>query len=297
MVRTEHKIIQFVYKACIKDAIAVFLYDKEGKCIGSYESECKCYGKSGKWKLYDGDVLLEAEEAVVYYYASAENKNDSEVASVEYQYVEVENPYLTTAEVTIPKVTAKAGEEVEIPVRLSKNPGLMGAMFEIEYDVNSFSDVSVKVGDVFAQGTFDYSVDEERGYVYVLWSATENTYETGEMFTLNATAGENLADGDYPMTLGYSQYDTFNDNWDDVKMILPQMSVRIGDVTYGDVNEDGSIGNKDVAFIARYLVDKEELSSDGLAAADVNRDGRVDNKDVAKLARYLVGKETEIGVQ
>ncbi len=61
----------------------------------------------------------------------------------------------------------------------------------------------------------------------------------------------------------------------------------------GDANCDGKINNRDVAFVTRYLVNKEQADSEcQLLALDTNGDGSVNNRDAAMLSRYLVGKET-----
>lgn len=267
-------------------------YETEGTVSENSVSQ----SEESDWLVYEDDILLD-EDATVYFYAEASDKNTSEAVEMDYTFVEVENPYLTTAEIIVPKIYAKAGEEITIPVQLSKNPGLMGILLDISFDTNSFSNVSVEVGDVFAEGIFDYGLYEDTGELYVIWASTENTYETGAMFIIKMTANEDMTEGAYPITMLYNQDDTFNDNWDDVLVTLPQLAVNIGDIVYGDVNEDGNINNKDVAFVACYLVGKEALTDSGERAADVNCDEKVDNKDVAKLARYLVGKETAIGVK
>ena len=60
----------------------------------------------------------------------------------------------------------------------------------------------------------------------------------------------------------------------------------------GDANCDGKINNRDVVFVMRYLVNKEQADSEcRLLALDANGDGEVNNRDAVMLARYLVGKE------
>ncbi len=64
-------------------------------------------------------------------------------------------------------------------------------------------------------------------------------------------------------------------------------------VITGDVNCDGKINNRDVSYVSRYLVNKENADYEyQLIALDTNGDGRVNNRDAAMLSRYLVGKET-----
>ena len=59
-------------------------------------------------------------------------------------------------------------------------------------------------------------------------------------------------------------------------------------VTYGDINDDGSINSTDYALLKRVLLGTAS-SSINLAAADVNLDGEVNSTDYAVLKRYLLG--------
>lgn len=247
-----------------------------------------------EWEEYTEGILLPCS-GTVSFYATADNMNDSEIVEVEYTYKEVENPYTKTANICVPQVTAKAGETVSVPIMMKKNPGIMGIGLQIKYDPAVFSNITLQADKVFKDGTFTYNVLEEENTVLVYWSSTENVTETGTMFTVSMTVAKDTDETSGLFDLTYSQEDTFNDNWDDVKVKIEAEDIGIGDIVYGDANDDGLVNNKDVAFIACYLVRKNELSENGLKAADVNADGRVDNKDVAKLARYLVGKETSIG--
>lgn len=254
------------------------------------------YAEDGNltWQEYTDPILL-YDDAVVYFYAEEEGQNASEIVDVEYTYKEVENPYVKTAGVSVPIAAVAPGEQIQVPVSLQSNPGVMGIGMTVTYDKNVFSDVSIEKGILFDNGFFDYNVDEEEGRIFIIWANSENVNDDGSMFTVNMTAAEDAEFGEYPLTISYEQEDTFNDNWTDVKLDIPNSVIRVGDIVYGDANQDGLINNKDVAYIACYLVDKVTLTEQGKAAADVNGDGRLDNKDVAKLARYLVGKEIMIG--
>lgn len=60
------------------------------------------------------------------------------------------------------------------------------------------------------------------------------------------------------------------------------------DAQPGDVNSDGSVDNKDVIALFRYVSgDQSQVSA--VSSADVNEDGAVDNKDVVMLFRYVSG--------
>ncbi len=63
-------------------------------------------------------------------------------------------------------------------------------------------------------------------------------------------------------------------------------------VIYGDLDGDGSIGEKDIAALAGHLMRASLLSGAYLAAADVNHDGGADARDLVALIRSVRGDGT-----
>ena len=60
-------------------------------------------------------------------------------------------------------------------------------------------------------------------------------------------------------------------------------------VTYGDVNDDGWINNKDYVVLIRYINDWDVKII--TAACDVNRDGQINNKDCSILMQYINNRD------
>lgn len=251
---------------------------------------------AGQWYLYNGEILL-ANEAKVSFYATGENKNNSETVVYEYEPKDVENPYIQAVKLSISQVTAKAGETVDIPVSIISNPGIMGIGMTVHFADDRFHNISIERGDLIKEDVFDYSEPDENGDVFLFWSGKENITETGELFTIHLTLEEDLMDGEYPFTITYDREDCYNDNWTDVRMEIPECIIQIGSYELGDINGDGNVNNKDVVYLARYLVNRESMSTKQKSVADVNGDGSINNKDVSMLARYLVGKEDKLGKQ
>ena len=64
-------------------------------------------------------------------------------------------------------------------------------------------------------------------------------------------------------------------------------------VTYGDVNGDGKINNRDLGLFQKHL---NGISVDiNVAAADVYYDGKVNNRDLGILQKYLNGIAVNLG--
>ncbi len=60
-------------------------------------------------------------------------------------------------------------------------------------------------------------------------------------------------------------------------------------ITRGDLNSDGSVNQKDLAMLSKYMRNKTlyPLDEYAMAAADINGDGSVNQKDLAILSKYM----------
>lgn len=73
---------------------------------------------------------------------------------------------------------------------------------------------------------------------------------------------------------------------------LASMTTSAPGITYGDVNQDGSIDVRDVVLVMQYIIGLRNLTDDQLEAADVNRDGEVNVQDVTMIMRHILNIET-----
>lgn len=65
-----------------------------------------------------------------------------------------------------------------------------------------------------------------------------------------------------------------------------------GDIVYGDVNGDGSVGIDDVTLVQKYIADIGTLTSGQITVADVDHDGDVTIADATLIQKYIVGLVT-----
>lgn len=63
-----------------------------------------------------------------------------------------------------------------------------------------------------------------------------------------------------------------------------------GKISFGDLNGDGAINNKDIVLLRNYLRNSEKLTTEQRLSADINCSGMVDDDDVKSLMEYLEGK-------
>ena len=118
-------------------------------------------------------------------------------------------------------------------------------------------------------------------------------------YGVDVTSNDSLGDDKYNFLVGSSTvssdstYTTFETSHVvDTLHVYPTLSetayeVPSMEVTVlpGDVNSDGSVNNKDLGVLRRYLNDWD-VEIDEIAS-DVNADGSVNNKDLGILRRYL----------
>nr|MCR5681581.1 dockerin type I repeat-containing protein [Clostridiales bacterium] len=70
----------------------------------------------------------------------------------------------------------------------------------------------------------------------------------------------------------------------DIGVTLTTEGVKIG-----DLNSDGSVNQKDLAMLSKYMRNSTlyPLNETAMAAADINGDGNVNQKDLAILSKYM----------
>ncbi len=119
-----------------------------------------------------------------------------------------------------------------------------------------------------------------------IWDNNIIIREDGEKVTLNCFEGavklferEDPANPDTEREIPLSESRHFN--------VVEQARE---DITYGDVNNDGTINGKDVTLMRRYISgDIRESDTFIFSAADVNHDAVINGKDITLVRRYISG--------
>ncbi len=86
------------------------------------------------------------------------------------------------------EVTAKPGEEIEIPVKIKGNTGIAGFEIDVRYDKEILTPIDDVIKSDLLKGNFDNGVkaalDNSADSFNVLWAGTDNMTEDGVVFTL-----------------------------------------------------------------------------------------------------------------
>lgn len=124
-------------------------------------------------------------------------------------------------------ITAEKNSTVEIPVKIENNTGIMGFGIDVKYNAAILNPVSVE-GSELLSGMLNDSIDtSEKGSFIVLYTGTESFKSDGTIFTLKFSTSED-ADEDTSINLFYSQEDTFDEDFHEVKLNCENISVSFG---------------------------------------------------------------------
>lgn len=127
-------------------------------------------------------------------------------------------PVVDKGNVTIGDFEGKTGDVIDVPIKLSENPGILAGMFIFEFDAKAIEYVSYEKGDIFDE----YDVNGEAGKVSCIISSSQlkDSTKNGTLITLQFKVKDGAAKGDY--TIKYSsesQISNLNEEW-----IKPQIS-------------------------------------------------------------------------
>lgn len=107
----------------------------------------------------------------------------------------------------VENVSAKAGDEIEVPVVIGNNPGIWSAKFMLKYDTDALELIGTKAGTVFTDGEILSSPLTNEIYTFTSEGAKLDANATGDgvIITLKFKVAEDAADGDYEIK--FTQYD------------------------------------------------------------------------------------------
>ncbi len=209
---------------------------------------------------------------------------------------EVEEPAVPGA-FTIDDVDAVAGEEFQVVINISENPGIIGATLDVNYDADVLELVSAEAGDLtnasderddVVLSNYNFGPIENNPFkiTWVDALAEENITTNGVFVTLTFKVKEDAAEGTTEISINAD--DIFDKDFNDVEFTFDSATVAIAAANNsipGDVNGDGNINARDYAMLIQYLNEWDvTIDTD---AADVNDDGNINARDYAMLIQYL----------
>lgn len=158
--------------------------------------------------------------------------------------VYADNSIIVSSEV----ISVKQGESIVVPVTISNNKGLMGFRITVKYPENQLKLTDITSGAVTNEGLFNTTISDfnsVKGTFDVLWSHSEEIKSDGTLFILKFKTSEIASDGEYNISLSYSQEDTFDEKFNDVKLQCLPVKVYVGDVTTTEPVSENTTGKGD----------------------------------------------------
>lgn len=235
------------------------------------------------------------EGTVIYAFTVDKDGNISPIAVFEYGYDDsedegiIENTYEIDPDcpqITLPSLTVKPGETVEVPVSIKNNPGLTNLSLVFGYDTDNLTLVSATNGDVFANT--EYSADtREDGNCKFTWLSKSLNENDGTLLTLTFKAGDNAGKEKITMTIE----EAIAPNEEESPFATQDGTVQnVGNnAYYGDINRDGSADFADAVMLIRYDIGLMTFTDQQKKFGDVNGDGEVDFADAIRIMRFDAG--------
>ncbi len=202
--------------------------------------------------------------------------------------ITITNPHENEpAQIYINNTNANIGKTVEIPILIKNNHGIMGFVFDIQYDTSVFTLQNITRDSSINNGFFDYN-ESTSGIITVVWSGTQNITANGELFIISFTVNDDAtAWTESTINLSYDQTQTFDEYWNVVALEMSNVSINI--VLLGDVNKDGILDEKDYNLVVEESALKTNLSVEQKMIADLNSDNAVDGFDAIILELMIIG--------
>ena len=271
------------------------IWIKTTKTNGSYDTTYNGDYLNLEFKVLDNAAAGDASVAVTYTQGDISNENEEDVDfSLVAGKVTVEiSPILPTgdAKITVATVIAKSGQEVEVPITMENNPGVIGVGLRVAYD-NALTLVSVTDGGVLG-GTM-HGTNYNKNPYYLNWAndtATSNITENGVIATLRFKVADDAADGVYAVSLSYDNddFEIFNYDAETVEFNLAAGGVEVKAYTVGDVDGNGRVNAQDRLILSRYIAQWDGYAEriEDMRAADIDGNGRVNAQDRLILSRYI----------
>ena len=169
-------------------------------------------------------------------------------------------------------IEAGSGSELAIPVKIWGNAGLMGFRISVSYDPDVLTVTNVASAQLTSEGLFNNSLGQKSGTFDVVWSAAEAAAGDGALFTLYAKAAETF-EGATTVALAYDQADTFDGEFEDVKLTCNDIAITFDADGWKQVLDTDPVAE----YLATEIGGEVAAQLDGEVAASVIDDALAAN--------------------
>lgn len=192
-----------------------------------------------------------------------------------------------TPRISMESVNAKVGEDVEIQIKMENNPGITALRFVVDYEEDVLEMTGFEFGNALSSMNKGTSDKYGTNYSFSMYSASSDLTDCGTIATIKFKVKNDVADGEYPITITYDSDDVFNMNGDCVHFDMEIGAIIIASCLRGDVNDDGRINMRDVVLLQQIINGWDVVYNN--AAADYNGDGKINMRDIVALQQQING--------
>ncbi len=168
--------------------------------------------------------------------------------------ITITNPYANEhAIICTDNSVAITNGYVDVPIYIKNNHGIMGFRMNVAYDSSVLEAVSVTKGALLSNGSFDNNIGIVPGNIKVIWNNTGDVNDNGLLYTLRFKVLDNSIT-ELPLSIMYSQADTYNEKWEDVALNIDIGAISIKREYTATFMADGV-----VVSTQKFTVDTEKL--------------------------------------
>ena len=197
---------------------------------------------------------------------------------------------VTGGEIKVGSSVVRLGDNIIIPVSITKNTGLAGFTHTITFDHTRLEYKGVSLGEYYAKGTLIVNTDNvAEGEITVLWFDVKDIAANNIMYNIEFNVRETAADGNAQINISFDENDNGNLEGNNVLFNSVGGNVEVRSYWLGDLNGDREYHMVDLLQLAQYVSGKEmTLTEKQLLSADVNEDTVIDIHDVIMLQQWII---------
>lgn len=267
-----------------------FQYSRKAVWLNSGDTDY-----NGEILILTFDVLEDAAEGDAYVTVTCNSGDISNYAEddVEFNLVAGKLTIVPAndSKITVASVVAQSGDEIDVPVTMENNPGVIGVGLSVSYD-EALTLISVTDGGIL--GAAMHSDNYTKNPYYLNWAndtATENITANGVIATLTFKVADDAEDGEYAVWVSYDNddFEIFNYDAETVDFTLEAGKVLVKNYMIGDLDGNGRVNAQDRLILNRYIAKWDgyaEMIVD-MRAADIDGNGKVNAQDRLILSRYI----------
>ena len=150
------------------------------------------------------------------------------------------------AVVSVDSVTAAAGKQIEVAIRIQNNPGLVAMRVSVSYDTSVLTLTGAEDGEIFGDGNAYFGNDYADNPYVLMWEdalSQSNHTADGVLVILSFNVSEKAVEGQTAITLSLDNESTFNVNLDTVDIAIHNGIVTVESAEAPQGMPTISIGN------------------------------------------------------